>query len=223
MHKIMIVDDDDAMLGLFRVRLGESYDIVETEDPQQALGLALEHKPEAILIDLMMSKLSGLELCQNFRSLSYTSLIPVFVVSGNPKAAYTQHCESLGVKGYFEKPIDFPSLKKALDAELDKTKPERRREVRVRMRLMLKLRGTDVDGRRFEISASTENVSVNGFLCESTATLPKHTLVEVFLAGEQERYAGLAEVVRNPVSEVAGKRYGLKFIERTSAWILQPS
>ena len=51
-------------------RLSEGYEVIDTQDPEQALGLALEHKPDAILLDLMMPKFSGFELCQSFRALS---------------------------------------------------------------------------------------------------------------------------------------------------------
>ena len=59
MHKILIVDDDEATLKLMRRRLSEAYEAICTRDPEQALGLALEHKPDAILLDLMMPKFSG--------------------------------------------------------------------------------------------------------------------------------------------------------------------
>ncbi|MGC2332406.1 MAG: response regulator, partial [Candidatus Acidiferrales bacterium] len=63
MAKILIVDDDADMRNLHKMRLNDSYEILETEDPEEALGLALEHKPAAILLDLMMPRLSGFELC----------------------------------------------------------------------------------------------------------------------------------------------------------------
>jgi len=47
--------------------LVQGYEVIDTQDPEQALGLALEHKPDAILLDLMMPKFSGFELCQSFR------------------------------------------------------------------------------------------------------------------------------------------------------------
>src|SRR5579863_5394099 len=111
MPKILIVDDDEAVRGLLRMRLSGAYQIVETGDPEQALALALEHKPDAILLDLMMPGFSGFELCQSFHSLSYTSRIPIFVISGEAGAKYKEHCENLGAKGYFDKPVDFVALK----------------------------------------------------------------------------------------------------------------
>jgi CheY-like chemotaxis protein len=53
--KILIVDDDDAMRGLIKMRLSEIYETIDTGNPEQALGLALEHKPDVVLLDLMMT------------------------------------------------------------------------------------------------------------------------------------------------------------------------
>ena len=92
MLKILIVDDDEATLKLMRIRLSEAYEAICTRDPEQALGLALEHKPDAILLDLMMPKFSGFELCQSLRSLSYTSAIPIIVITGELDAKYKEHC-----------------------------------------------------------------------------------------------------------------------------------
>src|ERR1700733_11485186 len=80
------------MCDLLRACLSEGYEVIATVDPEQALGLALEHKPDAILLDLMMPKFSGFELCQSFRSLSYTSTIPILVITGEMGTKYKDHC-----------------------------------------------------------------------------------------------------------------------------------
>ncbi len=224
MPRILIVDDDDAMRSLLRKRLSDTYQVIETGDPEQALGLALEHKPDAILLDLMMPKFSGFELCQSFHSLSYTSRIPILVITGEAGAKYREHCENLGARGYFQKPVDFAALKAKLAAELQAKQPERRAHVRVRMRVILKLRGTDANGKKFEESTATENVSANGFLCGCTASLVKDAIVEIFLlAGDQERYAGRARVVRREAPGAPWQRYGFQFQETTPDWVLQPT
>lgn len=222
MPKILIVDDDEGMLGLLRTRLAGSYQTIETADPEQALGLALEHKPDAILLDLMMPKFSGFELCQSLHSLSYTSTIPIFVITGEAGAKYRQYCEILGAKGYFQKPVDFRALKCALDVEIPKKQPERRAHVRVRMRVPLKLKGTDSNGNPFEEKTATENVSAGGFLCQCSIPLCEGAAVEVFLLGEQERYAGLAQVVRREFPGDRWQRYGFHFKEVSVEWVLQP-
>ncbi|MBZ5704557.1 MAG: response regulator [Acidobacteriia bacterium] len=221
MQKILIVDDDPAMRGLLRKRLADTYEIIDTGNPEQALGLALEHKPDAILLDLMMPKFSGFELCQSFHSLSYTGLTPIFVISGESAAKYKEHCENLGATAYFEKPVDFVELKRRLGAELLNKRPERRSSVRVRMRVTLKLRGTDASGKTFEELTATENVSAEGFLCNCAQPLVKDAIVEVFLVGGAERYVGRARVVRQESPGAPWQRYGFQFQEKTLEWVLQ--
>jgi DNA-binding response OmpR family regulator len=222
MPKILIVDDDEAVRGLLRVRLSDAYQVVETGDPEQALGLALEHKPDAILLALMMPGFSGFELCQSFHTLSYTSRIPIFVITGEAGTKYKEHCESLGAKGYFHKPVDFDALRAALAQELKGKQPERRAHKRVQMRVILKLRGTDANGKEFDESTTTDNVSAGGFLCNSAATLVKGAQVNVFLkSGGTERHAGRAHVVRKESTGTAWNRYGFEFDETTSDWVLQ--
>ena len=224
MLKILIVDDDEATLKLMRIRLSEAYEAICTRDPEQALGLALEHKPDAILLDLMMPKLSGFELCQSLRSLSYTSTIPIIVITGELDAKYKEHCANLGAVGYFEKPLDFDQLKRTLTAQIESNRPEHRVHVRVRMRLALKLRGTDASGRKFEEMTTTENVSAAGFLCNCMSALVKDAIVEVTLSsGCGERYIGRAQVVRKESSGTPWHRYGFQFRGKTLDWPFQES
>ncbi|HXU19595.1 MAG TPA: response regulator [Verrucomicrobiae bacterium] len=220
--KLLVVDDDESIRGLLRTRLSDSYQIVETGDPEQALALALEHKPDAILLDLMMPGFSGFELCQSFHTLSYTSRIPIFVITGEAGTKYKEHCESLGARGYFQKPVDFAALKGTLAQELKGKIPERRAHKRVQMRVVLGLRGSDASGKEFSESVTTENISAGGFLCNCSATLVKGTAIDVFLAsGGHERYAGRAQVVRKDAPGSPWQRYGFQFIETTADWVLQ--
>ncbi len=222
MFKLLIVDDDVAMRGLLRMRLSDTYEVIDTGDPEEALGLALEHKPAAILLDLMMPKFSGFVLCQNLHSLSYTSRTPIFVISGESAARYKEHCQALGAQDFFEKPVDFQKLKLRLAEAIKANPPERRAHVRVRLRVLIKLKGIDAKGNRFEESTATENVSAGGFLCACTVPLVKDTVVEVFLLSAQEQFAGRARVVRREAHGAPWQRYGFEFQERTPVWVLQP-
>jgi|SRR5580704_3604050 response regulator RpfG family c-di-GMP phosphodiesterase len=221
MSKLLIVDDDAAVLEVFRARLADSYEIIDTTHAEEALALALEHKPDAILLDLMMPEFSGFELCHNIHSLSYTSAIPIFMVTGVGETKSREQCEKLGAKGYFQKPVDFKALKAALETEFLKKRPERRTHARVRMRVALKLTGTDTGGKQFEELTATEDVSANGFLCPSAIRLDRGMNVTVHLAGEHERYAGVAEVVRADSPGSPWQRYAFQFVELTTEWIFQ--
>lgn len=220
--RLLVVDDDESVRKLLRMRLSDTHEVVDTGDPEQAIALALEYKPEAIFMDLMMPGYSGFELCQSFRALSYTSRIPIFVITGEAGAKYREHCASLGAKGYFQKPIDFAALRAALADELKNKQPERRKRKRVRMSVPLKLRGTDADGNVFEQPAKTENLSAGGFLATCAAAMLKDTIVDVFVTTQgQELYAGRARVVRKDSPGAPWQRYGFELLEATRDWVLQ--
>jgi len=222
MEKILVVDDDDAMRGLIKMRLSDTYETIDTGSPVQALELALEHKPRAILLDLMMPDCSGFELCQSLHNLSYTARIPIFVVTGESAARYKDYMSNLGAAGYFEKPIDFGKLKSRLASELQGRTQEQRKHVRVKMKLIVKLKGTDESQRSFEQLTATENVSAGGFLCPLPLTLPGDATLQVFLTGAgHDRYVGRAKVVRREAPDTPWQRYGFQFVERTAEWILQ--
>lgn len=221
MKRILIVDDDDAMRGLLRVHLEDSFEVIDTGVPEEALALALEHKPDAILLDLMMPKFSGFELCQTMSSLSFTQLMPIFIVSGQTAAKYRTFCKDLGASGYFEKPVDFEALKARLNEVLGGQRPERRSEVRVRLRIPLKLRGTDAKGAPVDQITTTDNVSRSGFLCGCTAPLQVNSVLDVYLVREHEECVGRARVVRSEACDTPCPRYGFRFVEKQGQWVLQ--
>ena len=222
MPLILIVDDDEAMRGLIRERLEDAYKIIDTGNPEGALSLALQSKPDCILLDLMMPEFSGFELCQTLASLSFTRLIPIFVITGEPAARYKDSCMNLGAKEYFEKPLNFGQLRSRLTAVLESKQHERRAEVRVRLRALLKLRGTDTSGRKFELLTTTDDVSASGFLCGCHALLERDAIVEVWLrSGGVELQVGRARMVRVEWPNTAWQRHGFRFVEKPHDWILR--
>jgi hypothetical protein len=169
-----------------------------------------------------MPDCSGFELCQSFHNLSYTARIPIFVVTGESAAKYSNYMSNLGAMGFFEKPIDFVKLKSRLAAELQSRPSERRVHVRVRMKVILKLKGVDESQRSFEQLTTTENVSAGGFLCPLPMALRADASLQVFLSGAgHDRYVGLVRVVRKEAPDTPWQRYAFQFTERTPEWILQ--
>lgn len=219
MKKLLIVDDDDALRGMIRRRLSSSYTVFDTGEPEQALALALEHKPDAVLLDLRMPKYDGFELFRNFRSLSYTSNLPIFVITGE-SGSYKKELEIMGAAGYFEKPIDFARLKQALAVTLNAAPPTRREATPLRIRVGLRLHGIDGRGESFSDLVSTETANPEGFQFTSPRELTKGSLLDVFLTGATEHHVGNARVVELSSAGLQQKAYSAVF-DGSHNWILQ--
>jgi DNA-binding response OmpR family regulator len=220
MTKLLVVDDDDAMRKVIRLNLADTYEVIDTGEPEHALALALEHKPDAILLDLRMPKYSGFELCQTFTSLSSTQMIPVLVISGEAGATTKQFCRDLGAVAYFEKPVNFDALRVQLADFLKSRRKERRSEVRVRLRVPLKITGTDDNGQAFQIHTTTENVSRSAFLCACAVAMSQGSTVEVYLVGARDEHVGKAQMIRSEWQETAYPRYAFRVTEKVGHWVL---
>jgi DNA-binding response OmpR family regulator len=219
-RRLLIVDDDEAIRRLFRLQLADEYEIIDTEDPEQALALAMEHKPDAILLDMHMPKFSGFDLCRTFNSFSQTNLVPIFVVSGAMKEDEKESCAALGAAGFFGKPIDFDALRARL-ATVKRQTMVPRSEVRVQLRVPVKLHGNDIDGKEFEETTLTENVSLSGFLCSCKAVLRSESVVDVALVNTGHDLVGKARCVRSDAREGEPPQYAFRFIQKSGTWILQ--
>lgn len=219
--KLLVVDDDEALRRLMRLELSESYEVIDTGEPEHGLALALEHMPDAILLDLRMPKYSGYELCQTFTSFSRTQPIPVVIVSGEGGAQTREHCKQLGAAAYFEKPLDFEALKVFLGGLAKASRHTPRSEVRVRLRVPLKLRGKDAQNKDFEEPATTENVSLSGFLCTCNRGIPVHSIVDVYMVSIHDEHVGRAQIMHAEAKTPPLYRYGCRFTEKKGPWVLR--
>jgi CheY-like chemotaxis protein len=219
--KLLVVDDDESLRRLMRLELSDTYEIFDSGESEEGLAMALQHRPDAILLDLRMPKYSGYELLQTYTSFSRTQSIPVIVVSGETGGETKENCKQLGAAGYFEKPIDFDELRRQLNQLAKNQRFIPRAEVRVRLRVPLKLRGTDRRGKKFEDMGFTENVSLSGFLCGCTAELSVGSIVEVYLTSPGDEYVGKVKIVHCDSRALPVWHYGCRFIEKTGPWVLQ--
>lgn len=220
MARLLLIDDDDSMRKLLRSRLQSSYEILETSDPEEGIVLALQQKPDAILLDLMMPRYSGFELCQTLSSMSFTQRIPIFIVSGESAERYRDFCGNLGAKGFFQKPVDFGTLRKELEAVIGGNHNAKRPAARVRFRTPLKLSGVDSNGARLNLTTITESVTANGFLCGCAAEIAEGAVVDVHLAMDGQPFVGKARVARLDWPGTRGQTCEFLFLETPTDWVL---
>jgi two-component system, OmpR family, response regulator len=221
MRKLLIVDDDEALRRLMCLELSDHYEVIDSGEPEKGLALALENRPDAILLDLRMPKYSGYDLLQTFTSFAHTQMIPVVVISGEGGAQTKEHCKQLGAAGYFEKPIDFVALRTYLDHIATARRYIKRSEVRVRLHVALKLEGKDSGGKSFAEMVDTEDVSLSGFLCTCAAELAVGSTVEVYTLPNGLNHVGRARIVHASAKEASIRHYGCCFIEKTGPWVLR--
>ena len=221
MQKLLIIDDEAPIRRLMRINLEDRYEIVDTGDPELALAVVMQSKPNAILLDLRMPNYSGFELCRTLKSITSTQLIPIIIVTGEAGASTKTYCEELGAAAYFEKPIDFEALRAGLAKALHAVQSERRSEVRICLRVKVNLRGTDSNGIPFEELCVTENVSRNTFFCGCRALLKKDSQVAVSLVSGGTKFVGMARVVRCDGCDTPHPRYAFKFVQKDVHWVLQ--
>lgn len=74
--KILVIDDEEAVLIFFRKLIGHSYDLVTTMDPASAVNLAIRENPDLILCDMDMPEVNGAELSCRFFECKQTRSIP---------------------------------------------------------------------------------------------------------------------------------------------------
>jgi DNA-binding response OmpR family regulator len=220
MAKILIVEKDEALRQLLDQRLRDAYDISCTSDFDQVKEMALQYRPDCILLGIE-PELAGMVLCQKLASVSSTRSIPILVMSEEPAANYADVCAGLDVKGYVEKPIDCTQLELHLIRTLSLRRPERRRETRIHLRVSVKLSGVDMNGAKFELRTMTDDVSAHGFSCGLPASLPRGTPVDVFLLADRGQFAGRAKVVRTGGEAVQLEHYGFQFFEKPSEWVIR--
>jgi len=105
--RILAVDDSVINLKLLSTILGrEGFEVITTDDSLQALPLTIEHRPELLLLDIMMPGLSGLELLALLKSNNVTDSIPVLMVTARTQGSDVKAALEAGAFDYVKKPLD---------------------------------------------------------------------------------------------------------------------
>jgi DNA-binding response OmpR family regulator len=109
---VLIADDDEDIRALVAFRLERAgYDVVTAGDGEQALRLALEHAPQLAVLDVMMPKLTGLEVTRRLRAEEATSAIPVILLTARVQEADIAAGFEAGAADYIKKPFSPQELR----------------------------------------------------------------------------------------------------------------
>lgn len=104
MTKILLVEDDKSLREIYGVRLlAEGYDIISAGDGEAALALAIKDRPDLILSDVMMPKISGFDMLDILRSTTETKGIKVIMMTALSSEDQRSRGEQLGADRYLVK------------------------------------------------------------------------------------------------------------------------
>ena len=102
--KILLVEDDTALAAVYRARLElEGFDIREVNNGEDALSATLDYKPDLILLDAMMPKISGFDVLDILRNTPETANVRIIMLTALSQPKDKERAEGLGVEDYMVK------------------------------------------------------------------------------------------------------------------------
>ncbi|MFQ5876563.1 MAG: response regulator [Acidobacteriota bacterium] len=109
MKKILVVDDEPSVREVLTSFLGDyGYDVKEAEDGERALEVARELRPQIVLLDVAMPKMSGIEVLRRLRQEAPEST--VIMISGHADEQTALDALDMGAYDFIRKPFDLDYL-----------------------------------------------------------------------------------------------------------------
>src|SRR5262249_14331280 len=117
MPKVLIVEDDDSMIAALRDGFEyEGYTVVLARDGAAGLRSAAESKPDLIILDVMLPKMSGLDVCREIREEG--NAVPIIMLTARGQEIDKVLGLKLGADDYVTKPFGFLELTARVEAVL---------------------------------------------------------------------------------------------------------
>lgn len=102
--RILLVEDDTALSGVYQSRLElEGFEIRAVNNGEEALSAAIDFKPDLILLDAMMPKISGFDVLDILRNTPETTNVRVIMLTALSQPKDKERAENLGVDDYLVK------------------------------------------------------------------------------------------------------------------------
>ncbi len=110
-HSVLLVDDDHAIRALLRLFFERAgFTVAEAEDGRQALDRIDAEFPEAVVLDIMMPVMDGLQVLGHLHAAGRVPQLPVLVLTANPAPDLPSRVMALGARGLMRKPMSPSAL-----------------------------------------------------------------------------------------------------------------
>lgn len=102
--RILLVEDDDGLANVYEMRLqAEGFDVRRVPNGEDALATAIQYKPDLIMLDVMMPKVSGFDVLDILRNTPETANIKIIMLTALSQDSDKQRADQLGVDDYLVK------------------------------------------------------------------------------------------------------------------------
>lgn len=103
-QRILLVEDDDALAGVYVTRLqAEGFDVRRVNNGEDALAAALSYHPDLVVLDVMMPKVSGFDVLDILRNTPETANLKIIMLTALSQESDKERAQSLGADDYLVK------------------------------------------------------------------------------------------------------------------------
>ena len=115
-HQILVIEDDRDMAYQLKLRLeAKGYAVETVQSGSEGLARAREHKPDAIVMDVMVPELDGYRICRLLKFDTQYEHIPIIVVTARTLEEDRDMALEVGADAYLTKPVDWKALFSTLE------------------------------------------------------------------------------------------------------------
>ena len=108
--KILVVDDEPGFIEILRGRFETRYELFDAQDGEAGIRAAIQEKPDLILLDIVMPKMSGYETLKKLKAHTDTRDIPVVMLTSVTETSAIDQARELGMADYLIKPLHLEEL-----------------------------------------------------------------------------------------------------------------
>lgn len=127
MHKVLVVDDQVDIRRMIMIALSGDFDLLEAEDGVTALQMVRQHRPDVVLLDVMMpGEMDGLQVLQAIRADDEIKPTRVIMVSAKGQVSDYELGMQLGANAYFVKPFSPLQLFDAINEQIVQLETDRK-------------------------------------------------------------------------------------------------
>jgi DNA-binding response OmpR family regulator len=106
-QKILVVDDEQDVVKILKVRLeAAGYAVIAAYDGQEGLDMAHNEKPDLIVLDLMLPKLNGYQVCRMLKFDSAYQAVPIIMLTARASEEDQKLSQEAGADAYMTKPFE---------------------------------------------------------------------------------------------------------------------